>query len=125
MIWTFTLMARSNPVSWEKVASGYQSGVYEQKAVWWDSTYSRIVEKGDDRTLLVFLGRRPTGGFSVEVEEVKTDGKRLSVVAREVCPEPGQPVIMVITSPFVAIKVDVPKPMPVDLKVKGCKKSKK
>ncbi|NPA79476.1 MAG: protease complex subunit PrcB family protein [Thermotogae bacterium] len=121
MMWMFVLMGKSNPISWEVVAKGYMSGVMEEKAVWWDSTYANLVENGDERTLLVFLGQRPTGGYSVEIEEIKSDGKSLTVVAKEICPKPGSMVIQVITSPFVAVRVDVPKPLPVKLKVKRCK----
>ncbi len=115
-------MGRSNPITWEKVAEGYMSGVMEEKAVWWDSTYAELVPNGDSTTLLIFLGRRPTGGYSVEVEEIKGNSKSLEVVAREVCPKPGSMLLQVITSPFVAVKVSVPKPLPVSLKVKRCRK---
>ncbi len=122
MILLLMSMGRSNPVAWDKVAEGYMSGVSESKAVWWDSTYANLVPNGDERTLIVFLGRRPTGGYSVAVEEIKSDGKRLKVIAREVCPKPGTPVIQVLTSPFVAVRVEVPERIPLDLKIKGCAK---
>ncbi len=114
-------MGRSNPVAWEKIAEGYMSGESESKVVWWDTTYSNLVPNGNGRTLIVFLGRRPTGGYSVSVEEIKSDGKKLVVVAREVCPKPGTPVIQVLTSPFVAVRVEVPDRLPLDLKLKRCR----
>lgn len=113
-------MGKSNPVAWEKVAEGYMSGVGESKVVWWDSTYANLVPNGDEHTLIVFLGRRPTGGYSVAIDEIKSDGKRLLVVAREVCPKPGTPVIQVLTSPFVAVRVEVPDRIPLELKLRRC-----
>ncbi len=115
-------MGRSNPVTWEKVAEGYMSGVMEEKAVWWDSTYAELVPEGDSTTLLIFLGQRPTGGYGVDVEKVEIKGGKLVVVARERCPKPGSMVIQVITSPFVAVKVDVPERLPVALDIKRCGK---
>ncbi|NPB04100.1 MAG: protease complex subunit PrcB family protein [Thermotogae bacterium] len=116
-------MGKSNPVAWEKVAEGPMSGVNEAKAVWYDSTYSNLLKAdGKEPILLIFLGRRSTGGYSVEVEEIKTDGKKLVVVAKEICPKPGSMVIQVITTPFVAVRVEIPQRLPVELKLKKCKR---
>ena len=114
-------MAKANPISWEEIASGYMSGVFETKAVWYDTTYREILGAGNNNVILVFLGRRPSGGYGIKVESVKTDRKKIYIVAKETCPKPGSMVIAVITSPFVAIKVDLEDKLPIKLEVKSCK----
>ncbi len=121
MIGFLIFMARPNPLEWDEVKSGYMSGVFESKAVWNDSAYKHLVESDDKNIVLVFLGKRSTGGFGVKVEEVKTDGKRIYIRARETCPKPGEMVIQVITSPFVAIRVNIDKRLPLELKLERCK----
>ncbi|MEO0139780.1 MAG: protease complex subunit PrcB family protein [candidate division WOR-3 bacterium] len=115
-------MAKPNPISWEEVASGYMSGVFESKAVWYDTTYKELLDTASDNVVLVFLGRRPSGGFGIKVKEVKTDGKKIYITAYETCPKPDEMVIQVITSPFAAIRLDINKKLPLELKIEGCKK---
>lgn len=121
MITLFT-MAKPNPISWEEVASGYMSGVFESKAVWYDTTYKELVDTPSDNLVLVFLGRRTTGGFGIKVKEVKTDGKKIYITAYEICPKPDDMVIQVITSPFTAIRLDFNQKLPLELKIESCKK---
>jgi hypothetical protein len=48
----------------------------------------------------VFLGTRPTAGFSVEITAARRAGEGLVVEWIERKPEPGQMVAQVLTSPF-------------------------
>lgn len=121
MILTF-MMAKPNPITWKEISSGYMSGVFESKAVWYDSTYKELVDTPSNNVVIVFLGRRPTGGFGIKVKDVKTDGKKIYITAYETCPKPGEMVIQVITSPFVAIKLDFNKKLPLELKIENCKR---
>lgn len=51
------------------------------------------------------MGERPTGGFSVEVEEVRTTEDGLRVVVREVSPGPECIVTQAFTQPVTAVAV--------------------
>jgi hypothetical protein len=118
----FMFMAKPNPLTWQEIKAGYMSGISETKAVWYDTSYSNILEEAPENTVLVFLGQRPTGGYSVKVREVKTDGKKIYIIAREECPKPDAMVVQVITTPFVAIKLDFKEKLPLELKLEGCGK---
>ncbi|MEO0143728.1 MAG: protease complex subunit PrcB family protein [candidate division WOR-3 bacterium] len=68
----------------------------------------------------VFLGQRPTSGYSISVEKVLLENKKIVVYANEICPKKDQMVLMVITYPSVFIKI--PKyEYPVELKLSPCK----
>jgi hypothetical protein len=122
MMGFFIFMAKPNPITWQEIKSGHMSGVSETKAVWYDTSYSDILESAPENTVLIFLGQRPTGGYSVKVKEVKTDGKKIYITAKEECPKPDAMVIQVITTPFVAVKIDIKEKLPLELKIEGCKR---
>ncbi|HEX8097717.1 MAG TPA: DUF885 family protein, partial [Pyrinomonadaceae bacterium] len=58
--------------------------------------------------IVVYQGQKPTGGYSIAVEEIRRDGVNLTVRVKEQAPKPGEMSAQVITSPFVA--VEVPRP---------------
>ena len=58
--------------------------------------------------VLVFQGQKPTGGYSVSVEEIRRDGTALAVRVNERRPASGDITAQVITSPFVAVSVPRP-----------------
>ena len=58
--------------------------------------------------LVVFQGRQPTGGYSIEVAEIRRDGTVLAVKVNERGPAFGDVTTQVITSPFVAVSVPRP-----------------
>lgn len=55
--------------------------------------------------IAVFLGTRPTGGYSVEIQRVTRADDFLIVTSLETAPAPGQIVIQVLTQPFHIISV--------------------
>ena len=58
-------------------------------------------------TLLVLIDKvRNTGGFSVEVENVKTENDKLIVVVKHTGPKPTDMVTMAIEQPFQVIKIN-------------------
>ncbi len=68
----------------------------------------------------IFLGQRPTSGYSINVEKVLLEKNQIVVYANEICPKRNQMVLMVITYPSVFIKI--PKfNHPVVLKLNKCK----
>jgi hypothetical protein len=54
----------------------------------------------------VFLGTRPTGGYTVEITNVQVEGKDLVVTYQERKPGPDELVTQVITSPYDLAIVD-------------------
>jgi len=67
----------------------------------------------------VFLGQRPTSGYSININKVVIENKKIYVYANEVCPKKGQIVLMVITYPSIFIKI--PKyDYPIELKLSKC-----
>ena len=48
----------------------------------------------------VFLGSRPTGGFSIEVVGAREEGGALVVQYRETRPPPGSVAAQILTSPY-------------------------
>ena len=53
-----------------------------------------------EMVLALFMGRRPTAGYSIEVERVERIRKALVVTVRSHSPGPGDLVAQVITTPF-------------------------
>jgi hypothetical protein len=63
------------------------------------------VDFDKEMVVAVFLGTRPTAGFSVEVVGVREDGATLIVSYRESRPQPGAVAAQVLTSPFHVVAV--------------------
>lgn len=61
----------------------------------------------DDRTyLIIALGKRPTGGYSVTVSKVEQQDSTLQVYAQEKTPAEGSMVIQVISYPLTVVSVN-------------------
>jgi hypothetical protein len=58
------------------------------------------VDFNREMVVAVFLGTRPTAGFSVEVVGAREEGATLIVSYRESRPQPGTVAAQVLTSPF-------------------------
>jgi len=69
----------------------------------------------------IFLGERPTSGYSINVDKVILENKKILVQASEICPKKDQIVLMVITYPSIFIKI--PKyDYPIELKLNKCQR---
>ncbi len=55
-----------------------------------------------------FMGSRPTGGYSIEIEKICRQQGKYTAVVRTVSPQPGEMLTMAITRPFHIIKIDRP-----------------
>lgn len=55
--------------------------------------------------VVAFQGQKPTGGYSIEIEEIRRDGTALAIRVRERRPASGDVTTQVITSPFVAVSI--------------------
>jgi hypothetical protein len=72
-------------------------------ALWTEHAGTRerpSVDFGTDMVVGVFLGSRPTAGYSVEIASLRPDGDGLIVQYREGKPRQGMITAQVLTSPF-------------------------
>lgn len=58
--------------------------------------------------IVVYQGRKSTGGYSISVEGVRRVGQSLLVRAKEQSPQPGDITTDALTSPFVAVSIPRP-----------------
>jgi hypothetical protein len=84
-----------------------------QSAAEWSALWSQhagerarpAVDFTKEMVLAVFLGTRPTAGFSVEIVGAREDGGALIVSYRETRPAPGGVTAQVLTSPYHLVAV--------------------
>jgi uncharacterized protein (DUF885 family) len=58
--------------------------------------------------IVVYQGQKPSGGYSLEIAEIRRDGTALAVKVTERRPAFGDVTTQVITSPFVAVSISRP-----------------
>ena len=125
-VMTMTLMVAFGAVSvahsevpMEKVAAGERSGIAAARQVVvrseaeWQQLWSELGSRQaipkvdfDSRMVVgVFLGTRPTSGFSVQIVEVRDEPGVLWVKYSERGPSPSAMVLQALTSPFYLISV--------------------
>jgi hypothetical protein len=61
-------------------------------------------EKSGYIYIAVFMGEKPTGGYSIEVTDVSDSEGRTGVLVKEVEPKKGDVVTQVLTQPYTIIK---------------------
>jgi len=84
-----------------------------QSAAEWNTLWSQHAGDRDrppvdftkEMVLAVFLGTRPTAGFSVEIVGAREEGATLIVSYRETRPQPGSVAAQVLTSPYHLVAV--------------------
>jgi hypothetical protein len=65
-----------------------------------------VVDFDAETIMLVGMGQRSSGGYSVEITEVRAAGDTATVSYRRESPGPGCVSISVLTSPVMAVKVE-------------------
>jgi hypothetical protein len=65
----------------------------------------RAIDFGQEHIVLVSLGRKPTGGYSVTLAGANREGNRLELSVRTLKPAPGAMVTQVLTTPCAVIAV--------------------
>lgn len=65
----------------------------------------KVVATGEQSYLIIALGERNTGGYSVEVEKIEQQGDTLHVYAKEKPPAKGAMRIQVISYPLTVVSV--------------------
>jgi hypothetical protein len=63
------------------------------------------IDFGKEMVVAVFLGTRPTPGFSVEIVGAREEGGAFVVSYRETRPQPGSVAAQVLTSPYHLVAV--------------------
>ncbi|MDD2212510.1 MAG: protease complex subunit PrcB family protein [Clostridia bacterium] len=81
---------------------------------------TRVIKgEGDSRYVLLCLGTRNTGGYSIEISRVEEADGKILVTYQERKPAPGEMVIQVITYPWQVLQVESSLPIIVREEVKG------
>lgn len=73
----------------------------------WDAFWQQVernpprpLDPAGEMAVVVFLGERRTGGYSVEIVRVRAENQKLVVEYRETTPAPGLMVTQALTSPW-------------------------
>jgi hypothetical protein len=80
----------------------------EWQTLWAEHTATRerpTVDWGREIVIGLFVGRRSTGGFGIEILGAEVQSKTLTVRYRETRPRPGGVTAQVLTSPYHLIAV--------------------
>jgi PrcB C-terminal len=110
----------ADPVSFKTLAAGDHSRIEtrrdvvvrttaEWKALWKQHAPDRpqpAVDLARSTVLGLFLGSRPTAGFTLTITAVERKGAELVVTYRERPPAPTDMVAQMLTAPFVLLTVD-------------------
>lgn len=56
--------------------------------------------------VILNMGQKPTGGYSIKVESVVETEKNIVVKVKETSPEPGAMLMQVITYPYCVVKIN-------------------
>jgi len=111
-------------LKFETIGKGFFSGFTERKnwvirtqeqwaELWSIHTSTRIphtsppaIDFARDMVLAVFMGQRPSGGFSIEITKVEKVENTIVVFFRETEPAPEAEVTAVLTQPYHIIKIE-------------------
>ena len=79
-----------------------------------DDELKKLVKPNDIATsnfILLNMGEKNTGGYSIEVVKVEELPDKIVVTVRENKPNPGQNVTTAITNPYAVVKINSKKPI--------------
>lgn len=74
-----------------------------------DENLSGKISSDDLKTstfLILNMGEKPTGGFSIEVSNVQETPEKIIVTTQESSPDPGAMVTMALTYPYTVVKIN-------------------
>lgn len=77
-----------------------------QAAALFSAVSARPQSLGDGTLIAVYMGQRPTGGYSLGVQEVDVDNGVLKLVVTFKEPKPGSMTTQAITSPYTLLRVE-------------------
>jgi hypothetical protein len=111
-------------VSFKTIAKGVRSGIREPvqiairsqsewQKLWRQHTSTStasaplpVVDFDKEIVAAVFLGERPTGGYTVEISAAEVAGSLLTVFVKETSPNPGAIVTQGFTQPFHIVRIE-------------------
>jgi hypothetical protein len=109
----------AEPVAFKALAAGEQGPEKRREAVVrtaaeWTSLWKELGSDGPrppvdfarSTALGVFLGSRPTVGYSVKIDAIERQGAELVVTYRERQPAPTDMVAQMLTAPYVLVTID-------------------
>jgi len=118
---SITEAAQAHPFPIRTIAKGAISGIQEptqelikDQAAWektWTRHATRVLEKrpevdfSKEMVILVALGRKNTGGYTIEVTKVEPVGDKLQITVRRKSPTPGAMTVQMVTAPFQMVAV--------------------
>jgi hypothetical protein len=70
------------------------------------------VDFSSEMVVAVFSGQRRSGGFSIQIDRIKSTGSKLMVMVSESSPTPGSINMMMITQPYYIVRLGK-SPLPV------------
>ena len=79
-----------------------------------DDEIKSFINPNDIKTsnfILVNLGEKSNGGYSIEVESVVEQADKIVVTIKEIEPKKGSNVTMALTNPYAVIKINSKKPI--------------
>ena len=108
------------PVSYKTLDAGDHSGITSRRevvvrtAAEWTTLWKQhapgrprpAVDFARSTVLGVFLGTRPTPGYSVAIDTIERPGAGLTVTYRERRPDPGDMLAQMLTAPYLLVTID-------------------
>ena len=87
---------------YERIWRQTQSGRAEEPDIEGGATE---VDFDNEMVIALFMGQQRTGGYAIEVKEVRVDERRTTVYYRERSPGPGDIVTQALTSPYHLVRL--------------------
>jgi hypothetical protein len=79
-----------------------------------DDELKKLIKPTDIQTanfILLNLGEKSSGGYSVEVVKVEELSDKIMVTVKEIAPQSGQLAATVMTNPYTVVKINSKKPI--------------
>ena len=112
--------AAADPVAFKTLDAGDHSGIESPReatartAAEWTALWKQLgstrprpaVDFTRSMVLGVFLGSRPTAGYTVTIDTIEREGAELVVTYRERAPDPTSLVAQMLTAPYLFVTVE-------------------
>jgi hypothetical protein len=97
-----------NEVAFQRVKQGELSGDIKDRIRPDEAQQGcDVLQSGGEYYLIVYVGERPTGGYSVEITGITNENGTVRVTVRETSPKPDDIVTQALTYPFDIVKLPV------------------
>jgi PrcB C-terminal len=124
MVWALAVMGfaavASDPVAFKTLDAGDHSGIESRRdvtvrtAAEWTALWKQLgsgrprpaVDFARSTVLGVFLGSRPTAGYTAKIDTIERQGAELVVTYRERSPDPTDMVAQMLTAPYLLVTIE-------------------